>query len=85
MGTSGGAVIHKSWAKLALYGYCHPSHSSQKQAGAELGQAQLKLGLRFTVIFCRLGFSSRMALCSYAQLLCLFCFFKLQIAYASVR
>ena len=48
MGTSGGAVSHKSWSKLALYGYCHPSHSSQKQAGAELGQAQLKLGLGFT-------------------------------------
>ena len=28
-----------------------------KQAGAELGQAQLKLGLDFTPIFCRFGFS----------------------------
>ena len=29
----------------------------KKQAGAELGQAQLKLGLDFTPIFCRFGFS----------------------------
>ena len=29
-----------------------------KQAGTELGQAQLKLGLDCTVIFCRFGFSS---------------------------
>ena len=28
-----------------------------KQAGAELGQAQLKLGLDFPLIFCRFGFS----------------------------
>ena len=28
-----------------------------KQAEAELGQAQLKLGLDFTPIFCRFGFS----------------------------
>ena len=28
-----------------------------KQAGAELGQAQNKLGLDLTLIFCRLGFS----------------------------
>ena len=28
-----------------------------KQAGTELGQAQLKLGLEFTLIFCRFGFS----------------------------
>ena len=28
-----------------------------KQAGTELGQAQLKLGLDCTVIFCRFGFS----------------------------
>ena len=28
-----------------------------EQAGAELGQAQQKLGLYFTLIFCRLGFS----------------------------
>ena len=27
------------------------------QAGTELGQAQLKLGLDFTLIFCRVGFS----------------------------
>ena len=27
------------------------------QAGTELGQAQLKLGLEFTLIFCRFGFS----------------------------
>ena len=27
----------------------------KKQAGAELGQAQLKLGLDFTLIFCRSG------------------------------
>ena len=26
------------------------------QAGAELGQAQLKLGLDFTLFFCRFGF-----------------------------
>ena len=29
-----------------------------KQAGAELGQAQLKLGFDFTLIFCRFGFYS---------------------------
>ena len=29
----------------------------RKQAGTELGQAQLKLGLDFTLIFCRIGFS----------------------------
>ena len=29
-----------------------------KQAGAELGQAHLKLGLNFTLIFCRFGFST---------------------------
>ena len=29
----------------------------RKQAGAELGQAQLKLGLDFTLIFCRFGLS----------------------------
>ena len=28
----------------------------RKQAGAELGQAQLKLRLDFTLIFCRFGF-----------------------------
>ena len=28
-----------------------------KQAGAELGQAQLKLGLDFSLILCRIGFS----------------------------
>ena len=28
-----------------------------KQAGAELGQAQLKLGLNFNLIFCRFGFT----------------------------
>ena len=28
-----------------------------KQAGAELGQAQYKLGLDFTLIFCRFGLS----------------------------
>ena len=28
-----------------------------KQAGTELGQAQLKLGLDFSLIFCRIGFS----------------------------
>ena len=27
----------------------------KKQAGTELGQAQLKLGLDFTLIFCRFG------------------------------
>ena len=32
-------------------------HTDEKQAGAELGQAQLKLGLDFTLIFCRFGFS----------------------------
>ena len=31
--------------------------SEQKQAGAELGQAQLKLGLDFILIFRRFGFS----------------------------
>jgi len=29
----------------------------KKQAGAELSQAQLKLGLDFTLIFCRFGFT----------------------------
>ena len=29
-----------------------------EQAGAELGQAQLKLGLDFTMIFCIFGFST---------------------------
>ena len=29
----------------------------ETQAGTELGQAQLKLGLDFTPIFCRFGFS----------------------------
>ena len=29
----------------------------KKQAGAELGQAQLKLGLDFTLIFCRIDFT----------------------------
>ena len=29
-----------------------------EQAGAELGQAQLKLGLDFALIFCRFGFST---------------------------
>ena len=29
---------------------------NKKQAGTELGQAQLKLGLNFTQIFCRFGF-----------------------------
>ena len=29
----------------------------QEQAGAELGQAQYKLGLKFFLIFCRFGFS----------------------------
>ena len=31
--------------------------SRTKQAGAELSQAQLKLGLDFTLIFCRFGLS----------------------------
>ena len=35
----------------------HPSRKNNQQAGAELGQAQLKLGLDFTPIFCRFGFS----------------------------
>ena len=30
----------------------------KEQAGTELGQSQLKLGLDCTVIFCRFGFSS---------------------------
>ena len=29
-----------------------PAHNKHKQAGTELGQAQLKLGLDFTLIFC---------------------------------
>ena len=29
----------------------------KKQAEAELAQAQVKLGLEFTIIFCRFGFS----------------------------
>ena len=29
----------------------------RKQAGTELGQAQLKVGLDFILIFCRFGFS----------------------------
>ena len=33
------------------------SSNAKKQAGAELGQAQLKLGLGFSFIFCRFGFS----------------------------
>ena len=32
--------------------------SKDEQVGTELGQAQLKLGLDCTVIFCRFGFSS---------------------------
>ena len=31
--------------------------AEQKQAGAELGQAQLKLGLDFILIFCEFGFT----------------------------
>ena len=40
---------------------CHTQHISsylpeyKKQAGAELGQAQLKLKLDFNLIFCRFG------------------------------
>ena len=30
---------------------------TQEQPGTELGQAQLKLGLDFTLIFCRFGFT----------------------------
>ena len=30
---------------------------AEEQAGAELGQAQLKLGLDLTLIFCRFGFN----------------------------
>ena len=33
------------------------SIESTKQAGAKLGQAQLKLGLDFISIFCRFGFT----------------------------
>ena len=39
-------IYKKKWTKIKA-----------KQAGAELGQAQLKLGLNFTLIFCRFGFS----------------------------
>ena len=35
----------------------HPSRKNNQQAGAELGQAQLKLGLDFTPIFSRFVFS----------------------------
>ena len=35
----------------------HLDDKREKQAGAELGQAQLKLGLDFTLIFCRFGLS----------------------------
>ena len=34
-----------------------PVHNVLKEAGAELGQAQLKLGFDFTLIFCGFGFS----------------------------
>ena len=33
----------------------HILEVGKKQAGTELGQAQLKLGLDFTLIFCRFG------------------------------
>ena len=52
---------------LILLCHCHklPTNLKQnqgyntikRQAGTELGQAQLKLGLDFTLIFCRIGFS----------------------------
>ena len=35
--------------------YEEPPKKVKKQAGAELGQAQYKLGLDFTLIFCRFG------------------------------
>ena len=35
---------------------CHKTRQDEK-AGAELGQAHLKLGLDFTLIFCRFGLS----------------------------
>ena len=44
------------FTKVAQFG-CY-LRMRQKQAGTELGQAQLKLGLDCTVIFCRFGFSS---------------------------
>ena len=44
--------------KLALeYGLKERNKKRLRQAGTELGQAQLKLGLDFTLIFCRFGFS----------------------------
>ena len=39
------AILSESFVKL------------DKQAGAELGQAQLNLGLDFTLIFCRTDFT----------------------------
>ena len=45
-------VIHN------IYNYmCVTLRKGVKQAETELGQAQLKLGLDFTLIFCRVGFS----------------------------
>ena len=40
-----------------IYKDCYICNWKNEQAGTELGQAQLKLGLDFTLIFCRVGFS----------------------------
>ena len=48
----GGAHLKKSKRTS-----CEDFNKLLKQAGAELGQAQLKLGLDFTLIICRFGFS----------------------------
>ena len=40
-----------------MSGCIREGFKKKKQAGAELGQAQLKLGLDLTPIFCRCGFS----------------------------
>ena len=46
----------KIWNKICLK--CENQDKTPKQAGTELGQAQLKLGLEFTLIFCRFGYST---------------------------
>ena len=43
--------------QVCKYANMQVCYKKLEQAGAELGQAQLKLGLDFTLIFCRIDFT----------------------------
>ena len=60
MSRKGGRYSNKLSQSLLLKSFTDIRGDRKKvkiiQAGAELGQAQLKLGLDFTLTFCRFGF-----------------------------